>query len=224
MKLLVNCIVSLALMGCAQGSIGPLDSSNESDISEEPGTPPIQSVIVPASTPKTPKPPIDPLITLQNQGVMYSVDATFWEVYNTYIHYGTQSIQQKIQCSNGGEMVLIGSVTDDIYADKLNLDFELTFDHCFVPDGWVTIALTYSGTVKITGQLDGGPFENNLQLTSDALVMIGEMKLNNGQILLVNEQCQINILDNYHETEGIGGLSGKVCGEKVEVSEYDPNQ
>lgn len=225
---LVFCLAVLTL-GCAHGSDfkGTLDDSSSTDDSaEEVAVPPTQSVVAPAPI-NTLNPPVNPLLTLRNQGVMYSVDQTFWEGYINTIQYGTQSVDQELGCYNDGTFRLVGQVVDTHtlvnQADQLLVDFEMTFDHCLIPDSSVTINLIYTGKVRITGKLDDGAFENNLLIRADALELKGMMKLDNGKLLPVDERCKLNFIDNFHESNGIGGLYGWACGEKVGVTESDPN-
>jgi len=229
-------MVAVLSLGCAHGSTGPiaeLEETSSDDYTSSQETFPTDEVEVPPveSTP----PPEDPYAELNDQAIIYTVDQAFWTAYMATISYGDETVPPTtLNCWGGGSIQVQGvqaGHTEYQYNQPiavLELDFDLMMNDCFYPDALVDVNIILSGPFHVKGELYGGAYEDHLTFTSPGMSFRGAIKYvftdHPGFVIEhIRETCKFNFLDDFLESQGLGGLGGKLCGRQVFLSEYDPS-
>lgn len=214
------------LIGCAHGSEWTQDFFDGSGGSSSNPLP--EEVIPPTISTALPVENADPFLgpyqETDDQALVYSLDQTFWLVFlDTLVNQDLYlPIDRSWPCFNqGGSVRIVGIIHDDIVLNHLNLNFELDFKNCLIPDAWIQANIIYTGEMIVQGYLENGPFENMLTFSGRNMHMQGAIRYTDSHVSHINDDCSFVFLDNYHQSYNIGGLSGDICGRHTSIAERD---
>lgn len=220
-------ICFLFCISCAKGSTGPLRSSSEggggsstvsSTVSSSGEGGQTSSSMVGSSASGT---IVDPYQKTDDEALVYSLDQTFWQVWFASITSADQQVDASWPCFNDGTVHMIGTVSDDVILNHVNMDLVLTFDNCLIPDNWIQANMIYSGEMRAYGYLDNGPYDDMFTLSSQEMRIQGWVHYTDQHTSVIDERCSFSFLDDFREDQGIGGLGGKMCGRKTYIAERD---
>lgn len=164
--------------------------------------------------------PAPPYQESDDQGVIYNLDQAFWLVYFAGFTFD-EPMDATWDCYNSGTLRATGQIHDDTILNQLDVDMDIEFKNCLIPSSWVQISIIYDGVMHIGGYMDGGPYEDMLTLSGRNMSMRGRIHYEDGHDSWINQHCSFVFLDDFRESQNIGGLIGDICGRHVSLAERD---